>query len=63
MKAVLFDLFETLVTERENGVNIRDFGTPECDCPASLLGIDETVFEREWVLRRPARMNGVFPDY
>ncbi len=63
VKAVLFDLFETLITERENGTTIRDFGTPECDSPAALLGIDEAVFEREWTLRRPGRMNGVFLDY
>lgn len=63
MKAVLFDLFETLITERENGTNVQDFGTPDCYSPAALLGTNQAVFEREWVLRRPGRMNGVFPDY
>lgn len=63
MKAVLFDLFETLITERENGINIRDFGTPDCHCPADQLGIHKALFEEEWVVRRPDRMNGVFPDY
>ncbi len=63
MKAVLFDLFETLITERENGKNVRDLGTPECESPATLLGIKEADFEREWVIRRPGRMNGIFPDY
>lgn len=63
LKAILFDLFETLITERENGVNILDFGTPECQSPAARLGISETIFEQEWVKRRPGRMTGKFPDY
>ncbi|WP_165763734.1 HAD family hydrolase [Halalkalibacter urbisdiaboli] len=63
MKAILFDLYETLITERENGVNIMDFGTPECQSPASILGISEELFEDEWVKRRPGRMTGVFSDY
>lgn len=55
MKAVLFDLFETLSTARDNGTNIRDLGTPECDSPAEVLGITEAVFEQEWILRRSLR--------
>ena len=44
-------------------MNIRDFGTPECNSPAALTEASMTDVEREWVLRRPGRMNGVFPDY
>lgn len=63
MKAILFDLFETLITEREAGRNTMDIGTPECDSPAALLGMSEAHFETEWVQRRPGRMKGHFPDY
>lgn len=60
MKAVFFDLFETLITERENGRNTVDFGTPECNSPATHLGLSEETFEKEWVARRPGRMKGNF---
>lgn len=63
MKAILFDLFETLITEREAGRNTMDIGTPECDSPAALLGMSEAHFEAEWVQRRTGRMKGHFPDY
>lgn len=63
MKAILFDLFETLITEHEAGRNTVDIGTPERDSPAILLGMSEAHFETEWVRRRPGRMKGHYPDY
>jgi HAD superfamily hydrolase (TIGR01549 family) len=63
LKACFFDLYETLITEQENEMNIIEYGTPENKTPASYLGISEESFEKEWVARRPGRMKGVFTDY
>lgn len=62
IKAVFFDLFETLITEWENGSTVA-FGTPDSVSPAPFLGISEDLFKQEWVARRPRRMNGYFNDY
>lgn len=63
LKAIIFDLFETLITQQEDGRNNVDFGIPECESPAIILGISEDLFEEEWVARRPERMTGPFPNY
>lgn len=55
MQAVLFDLYETLITEyvpdRRPGVG------------AERLGLSEEFFDREWKARRDRRMRGEIPDY
>lgn len=58
-KAVLFDLFETLVTEfadgkRRSGRNYDYIG---------LLGLPNDVFKQEWGSRSRERMTGAFADY
>lgn len=46
IRAVIFDLFETLVSE-------LDFSVRRAGSLASQLGVDETAYKREWKLRRP----------
>lgn len=55
-QAVLFDLYETLVTERERIL---------APVPASVerLDIDSSVFKAEFRARREKRFTGGFPDY
>jgi len=56
IKAVLFDLFETLITERNRTI-----------IPGSVvaerLGLDERASTAQWRARMQARMIGTFPDY
>jgi HAD superfamily hydrolase (TIGR01509 family) len=56
IQAVLFDLFETLVTERERGA----MPGPTV---AERLGLDAEVYKTEWRKRQQARLTGVLPDY
>lgn len=56
IQAVLFDLFETLVTE-------RDRPRIPAQAVAQALGIDEEIYRTEWRKRQVARMTGVFPGY
>ena len=56
LKAALFDLFETLVTELDPERQPRP-------SVAHALGIDEVSFRTEWDRRTEARMSGVIPDY
>ncbi|WP_233713382.1 HAD family hydrolase [Lederbergia citri] len=56
VEAVFFDLYETLITEWENGIKKADYN------PARLLGIEEDIYKREWGKRREQRMDGTFPD-
>lgn len=56
VKAVIFDLFETLVTESKHR-------PPQGLAVAELLGIDDQVYRTEWRKRQQARMTGLFPDY
>ncbi|SDW23775.1 HAD family hydrolase [Paenibacillus sp. CF384] len=59
VKAVFFDLFETLITEFEQGKRVSnrnyDYST--------LLGISNADFKKEWSLRQEKRMNGHFVSY
>lgn len=55
MRAVFFDLYETLITEYTPAW--QDYSI------ASALGIDEVVCQREWRARHVNRMTGVVPDY
>ena len=52
MKAVLFDLYETLVTE-----NHPEWHAP-APTPGERLGIAQEDFNREWSVRYQARMTG-----
>lgn len=53
--AVFFDLFETLITERERVLNPP---------PNTLrLNVDEQTFRSEFRARRDSRMTGKYPDY
>ncbi|MCL6442203.1 MAG: HAD family hydrolase [Alicyclobacillus sp.] len=58
VEAVFFDLYETLITEWEQGEKVADFGSP-----GTALGLNEDTFRREWALRRDRRMTGEFSDY
>ncbi|WP_308639373.1 HAD family hydrolase [Paenibacillus silvisoli] len=59
IQAVFFDLFETLITEFENGRRVSrrsyDYRT--------LLGIANEDFKAEWALRSDKRMNGHFASF
>lgn len=59
MKAVLFDLFETLITEFAEGVRkvprIHEFDEQQ--------GLTKQQYDEEWHTRQEQRMNGTFPDY
>ncbi|MFE1245291.1 HAD family hydrolase [Fictibacillus sp. NPDC058756] len=56
IKAVFFDLYETLITEWDGNKKKAVYSTDE-------LGLDPKVFKNEWDSRRELRMNGTFPDY
>ena len=56
IKAVIFDLFETLITERIH--------TPyDRLSVAQRIGVDEQVFRNEWRRIQKDRMTGAFHDY
>jgi HAD superfamily hydrolase (TIGR01509 family) len=56
-KSVIFDLFETLVTE-----NHAEWHA-EKSSRARRLGIPEEVFKREWAVHYMDRMTGILPNY
>lgn len=56
VKVVLFDLFETLVSE-------FDAIHPSTTEVAQILGVPVADFQREYQDLRPARYTGQFPDY
>ncbi|RZT23800.1 HAD family hydrolase [Fictibacillus sp. BK138] len=56
IKAVFFDLYETLITEWNGNQKKAVYSTDE-------LGLDPKVFKIEWDSRRELRMNGTFPDH
>ena len=55
MKAVLFDLYETLVTGYNPDRRRKQRG--------ARLGLAEDYFDREWRSRHDQRMRGEFHDY
>jgi putative hydrolase of the HAD superfamily len=59
IKAVFFDLFETLVTEFAEG---RRISKRSYDYQ-SLLGISSEDFKKEWGSRQGRRMNGEFENF
>lgn len=56
-QAVIFDLYETLITE-----NHPEWHN-DSSSPAGVLGIDEQVFGAAWTRAYTLRMTGHFPDY
>lgn len=56
IKAVFFDLYETLITEWSGNQKKAVYSTDE-------LGLDPKIFKAEWDNRRELRMNGTFPDH
>ncbi|ANX11460.1 hypothetical protein ABE41_005525 [Fictibacillus arsenicus] len=56
IKAVFFDLYETLITEWDGNQKKAVYSTDE-------LGLDSKIFKAEWDNRRELRMNGTYPDH
>lgn len=56
IKAVFFDLYETLITEWNGNQKKAVYSTDE-------LGLNPKVFKAEWDSRRELRMNGTFSDH
>ncbi|MED1865282.1 HAD family hydrolase [Fictibacillus nanhaiensis] len=56
VKAVFFDLYETLITEWKDGRKKAKYSIKP-------LGLDNKIFKVEWDLRRELRMNGTFLDH
>ena len=59
IRAVFFDLFETLISEFEGG---RRRSNRKYDYD-QLLGLSNEVFKTEWGKRQAQRMNGYFATY
>ncbi|MGG4345912.1 HAD family hydrolase [Paenibacillus lautus] len=59
VRAVFFDLYETLITEFEKGKRISKRSYDYMNS----LGLSEAEFKREWRIRFERRMNGQFPSY
>ncbi|WNB91107.1 HAD family hydrolase [Bacillus sp. NEB1478] len=56
IKAIFFDLYETLITEWKEEKKKAVYSTRE-------LGLDPKIFKQEWDSRRFLRMDGTFPDH
>ncbi|WP_339290935.1 HAD family hydrolase [Paenibacillus sp. FSL W8-0187] len=59
VRAVFFDLYETLITEFEKAKRISKRSYDYMNS----LGLSEAEFKQEWGTRFERRMNGHFPDY
>ncbi|MZQ86343.1 HAD-IA family hydrolase [Paenibacillus sp. 5J-6] len=59
IKAIYFDLFETLISEYENGQR----KAPRSTHIVERYGIEANRFDNEWRLRQEKRMNGTYPDF
>lgn len=59
VRAIFFDLFETLITEFANGKRISN---RKYDYKA-LLGMDNAFFKQEWGLRSDRRMRGQYANF
>ncbi|EHB68689.1 MULTISPECIES: HAD family hydrolase [Paenibacillus] len=59
VRAAIFDLYETLITEFSDGKRIfrRQQDDPD------RLGLSQDEFKREWRARQERRMNGSFPTF
>ncbi|WP_042169521.1 HAD family hydrolase [Paenibacillus gorillae] len=59
VKAVFFDLFETLISEFENGSRKAARSTRL----EEALGVDSKLFRKEWNARQLQRMDGAYSDF
>ncbi|MDR6550199.1 HAD-IA family hydrolase [Paenibacillus qinlingensis] len=59
VKAIYFDLFETLISEFENGQR----KAPRSTHMVEQLGVDTKIFDNEWKLRQEKRMDGSYSDF
>jgi HAD superfamily hydrolase (TIGR01509 family) len=60
IKAILFDLYETLISEYKDGVRKANRSSFNYE---QRLGIPDDVYRKEWGARREQRMTGHYPDY
>lgn len=56
VKAVFFDLYETLITEWKDGRKKAKYSIEP-------LGLNKDIFKVEWDVRRERRMSGAFPNH
>lgn len=56
IRAVIFDLYETLITEWKNGSKKANYSVES-------LGLEESLYKREWHARVNDRMDGTYPDH
>ncbi|MCU9612374.1 HAD family hydrolase [Caldibacillus lycopersici] len=56
IKAIFFDLYETLITEWDNGKRKSTYSV-------AALGLDEGTYKREWRARQVKRMIGAFSNH
>jgi HAD superfamily hydrolase (TIGR01509 family) len=56
IKAVFFDLYETLITEWENN---------RLKAPYTIdgIGLEPDIYKQEWLARKDKRMEGAYPDF
>lgn len=59
IKAVFFDLFETLISEFENGIR----KAPRSTLLEEKLRVDANLFRKEWNARHEKRMDGTYSDF
>ncbi|MEK3973421.1 hypothetical protein [Psychrobacillus sp. FSL K6-1267] len=56
IQAVFFDLFETLITEWKEGGKKASYSVES-------LGLEESLYKREWHARVNERMDGTYLDH
>ncbi|MFE5323669.1 HAD family hydrolase [Paenibacillus sp. NPDC056579] len=59
IKAVLFDLYETLISEFANGTR----KVPRLNDFQEQWGLTKQEYDEEWRVRQVRRMKGTFPDF
>ncbi|GGH76757.1 putative hydrolase of the HAD superfamily [Pullulanibacillus pueri] len=56
IQAIFFDLYETLITEWEDGKKRTSYSV-------DTLGLDRHTYKKEWTARRDKRMDGSYLDH
>jgi putative hydrolase of the HAD superfamily len=59
INAIYFDLFETLISEYQNGQR----KAPRSTHMVGKLGFETKIFDNEWNVRQEKRMNGSYSDF